>query len=62
MLLDAYAVDCGSFEDWCAEFGFSSDSIKARTAYDECLATWLKLRAAFGENTLADLRELFEDM
>lgn len=62
LMLDASALDAGTFEDWCAELGFDSDSIKARGMYDACIAEALKLRAAFGEKTLSELRELFEGM
>lgn len=62
LMLDASALDAGDFADWCAELGFDSDSIKARSIYDACIAIGLKMRAAFGEKTLSELRELFEGM
>lgn len=62
LLLDAAVLDARDFADWCGDFGFDADSIKARGIYDTCLAEALKLRAAFGEKTLAGLRELFEGM
>lgn len=62
LLLDAEAIDAYDFEDWCGEFGYDSDSISAREAYDACVQTGLKLRNAFGDKTLSELRELFEDM
>ena len=62
LLMDSNAIDSGGFEDWCAEYGYSADSIKARAMFDSCIDTALKLRGAFGESTLAQLRELFADM
>lgn len=62
LLLDSSALDSGTFEDWCGDLGFDSDSIKARGMYDACIAEALKLRAAFGDKTLNELRELFEGM
>jgi hypothetical protein len=61
LLRDSEAMDCGDFADWCGELGYDTDSIKARAVYDACIAEALKLRAAFGEKTLADLHELFAD-
>lgn len=61
LLSDASAIDCRDFSDWCDEYGFSDDSIKARESYDACLQIALKLRGAFGEKTLAELRELFSE-
>lgn len=62
LLLDASALDFRDFADWCSDLGYDTDSIKAKQAYDECIATATKLRAAFGQKTVDDLRELFEGM
>lgn len=62
LLRDGDAMNCRDFADWCDEFGMDSDSIKARKTYDDCLAAGLKLRAAFGDKTLSELRDLFADM
>lgn len=62
LLLDASALDCRDFADWCADMGGNSDSISARATYDACIATATKLRAAFGDKTINELRELFADM
>lgn len=48
LMMDAAAVNESSFSDWCENFGFDSDSIKARKIYDECLAHGLAIRAALG--------------
>ena len=62
LMLDASAIDAGGFSEWCADMGLDDDSIRARAIYDACIETAVKLRAAFGEKTLSNLRDLFEGM
>lgn len=62
LLLDASALDAGGFSEWCADMGLNDDSIGARKMYDACIETAVKLRGAFGEKTLSELRDLFEGM
>lgn len=62
LLSDSEVINYRGFEDWADDIGFDSDSIKARDTYNACLEAALKLRAALGESTLRDLRELFEGM
>lgn len=50
-----------SFRDWCEEFSYDRDSRKALEMYLECQEIDSKLRATFGQNTLAKLKALFED-
>lgn len=57
LLLDAGVIDCKSFEDWCAEYGYDADSRKARTTYDTCMAHAVALRAAVGSKMFDALRE-----
>lgn len=61
LLMDAEALDFPSFEDWAEEFGYGADSRKAEQAYRQCLDIGLKLRRMFGDATLQELRELFQD-
>ena len=61
LLLDGEAIEYASFEDWASEFGFDSDSIKAKANYDECLSIGLRLRASLGDTLMAKLREAFAD-
>jgi hypothetical protein len=61
LLMDSSAIDCRDFADWCADYGMDSDSIKARAAYDTGIDKALKLRAAFGDKTITEMRELFAD-
>lgn len=62
LLMDAGAIDYRDFSEWAEEYGYDSDSIKARETYDACIATALAFRSAFGEKLLCELRELFADM
>lgn len=61
LLMDSDAIDYSGFSSWCNSLGYSDDSISARSIYDACVEIAVKLRASFGESTLSDLRELFED-
>lgn len=36
------------FQDWCSDFGYSDDSIKAKRIYDACLENAFKLKKALG--------------
>lgn len=47
LILDSYAHDV-SFRDWCSEFGYSDDSIQAKSIYDACQENYFKLRKALG--------------
>lgn len=55
LVLDAQVIECGSFSDWCAEYGYSDDSIKAKETYEACLTTGLRMRQAFGDADLSTL-------
>lgn len=60
MILDASAAD-DNFHDWCANFGYSDDSIKAMNIYKACLETAQALRKHFSPDTLRQVRELLQD-
>lgn len=47
----------GDFEDFCANLGYDTDSIKARDAYEECKETFLVLIQKLGTNKLEKLTE-----
>ena len=55
---DAYD---GDFEDWCADFGFSDDSIKAKAMYEECCRTRHALQRMFGHH-YDSLRDFLSNM
>lgn len=58
LLLDGSAAfDSIKFEDWCAEYGYSDDSIKAKDTYETCVQIGFTIEREFNEETLAGLRE-----
>jgi len=57
LLIDSDVINYPNFKTWAQEFGYDSDSIKARTIYDKCLETALTLRYYLGENFLKDYRD-----
>lgn len=54
--MDASAIDEGSFEAWASSYGYDTDSISARDAYDECLKRALEFRAAVGPHAFEEFR------
>lgn len=60
LILDSSANEM-SFDDWCLEYGYSSDSIKARDTYDACQRNTDKLCRIFPRKTLEALRETLQD-
>lgn len=59
---DAEAIDAGTFAEWCANFGASSDSIAARATYDACLDSALRMRALLGADLLAAIAETVREL
>lgn len=67
-ILDALGVtmrdaECGaqSFEDFCADMGYDTDSRSAEKTWRACKVTAVGLARLFSDGMLRDLRELFED-
>lgn len=60
LILDASAAN-ENFHDWCANYGYSDDSIKAMNIYKSCLETAQALRKHFSPDTLRAVRELLQD-
>lgn len=60
LTMDASAAD-ENFYDWCANFGYSDDSIKAMNTYKACLEVAVALRKHFSPDTLHQVRELLQD-
>ena len=50
LLSDAGCVDGRTFDDFCSELGYDSDSIKAKGIYDTCVETYMVLKAALGSD------------
>lgn len=61
IVMDSDVLDYGNFENWAAEFGYDSDSIKAEKLYRMCLDTALIMRAVIGDSGLERLREVYRD-
>jgi len=62
LLMDAGAIDSGSFEEWARDTGYDTDSRKAESAYRACMATAVALRAALGNDTFETLRAYAHNM
>ena len=60
LILDASAND-ESFTDWCDNYGYDSDSIKAQGIYNACIDNAKKLNEVFSRNQLDKISELLED-
>lgn len=60
LLMDSEAAE-ESFEDWCSNFGYDSDSRKAERTYRACMETAKKMHRLFTEAELAELREAFSE-
>jgi hypothetical protein len=61
LVLDADVIEYANFEEWADSIGYDSDSREAEKTYRQCLEQTLKLRSAFGEDKLSELREAFID-
>lgn len=48
LLLDAQSVEWGSFESWCDEMGYDSDSRKAEKMYHDCEKEAVQLEKFLG--------------
>jgi hypothetical protein len=61
LFMDASAAD-ENFHDWCENFGYSSDSIKAMNTYKQCLEIAVALRKHFDPATRAAIQSVIEEM
>lgn len=60
LIFDAEACD-QSFESWCSEFDYDTDSRKALDTYEECQINGDKLRSIFTREQLDQFAELLRD-
>ncbi len=60
LVMDATALD-ESFTNWCAEFGYSDDSLSALETYRRCCDITKQLRGFFGRDELSEVSKLLED-
>jgi hypothetical protein len=60
LILDASAAE-ENFSDWCANYGYSDDSMKAFSTYKACLETATHLRKYLGREMVAALAVQLQD-
>ena len=60
IILDSEAMG-QSFNDWCANYGYSNDSIKALNTYRQCQSIGERLRMLWTTAQLDALREALQD-
>jgi hypothetical protein len=61
LVLDASALDAGSFEEWAGDFGYETDSRSAEKIYHQCMEIALRLRAMIGDAGIEALRAAGQD-
>lgn len=61
LVLDCRVLDSGGFENWCDDYGYNSDSIRALDTYRTCLERALQMRHGLGEGLMNDLYAAFSD-
>jgi hypothetical protein len=47
-----------SFEEFCSDLGYDSDSITAKNIYDECSGMWHKLRVILSDEKIVEISNL----
>ena len=60
LMMDASEVD-QSFKNWCSDFGYSDDSIKALNTYRQCQETRDALMVMFGSKVFEQIQEACQD-
>ena len=60
LILDAEACE-QSYQDWCDNYGYESDSIKALNMYRACEAIGQELRKVFNHQTREAFRNVLQD-
>ena len=61
LFMDASAAD-ENFSDWCANYGYSDDSIKALNIYKACIDIAQNLRRQFDPATRANIQAIIQEM
>ena len=61
LIMDAAAAD-ENFSDWCANYGYSDDSLKALNTFKQCQEIATALRKHFDRATLEAIREAVADL
>lgn len=60
LILDSNAINT-SFDYWCADYGYDSDSISAFNTYQACCEIAKELRQVFNHAQIETLRGMLED-
>lgn len=60
LVLDAGAAR-ETFADWCSNYGYDADSIKALKTYDACCDVAKQLSKVFSRGQIAELQTMLED-
>jgi hypothetical protein len=60
-LLSDASASRESYKDWCDEFGYESDSIKALNIYNQCIENAEKINKIFKPTLIEQLSSLLED-
>jgi len=50
--------DPGTFEDFCSEFGYDTDSKKAEKTYNSVVNEWNNIKALFNDAEIEELQEI----
>jgi len=50
--------DPGSFENFCSEFGYNPDSVKANKIYSAVISEWMNVCALFTDTEINELSEI----
>lgn len=62
LMLNASPAFTGeTFQDWCSNFDYSDDSIKAKAMYDTCVQTGLALRRALSWGQIEKIQDILQD-
>jgi hypothetical protein len=54
--IEKYSPD--TFENWCAEFGYDTDSRKAENTWKLCVDQWFQVERFFTSDELEKIREI----
>lgn len=60
LLSDMEAIEY-TFDDWCANFGYDTDSRKAEKIFHACMEEGKKLLKIFTKDQIEELREVLQD-
>jgi hypothetical protein len=61
LVADSDCLNYTSFEEWADVCGYSADSRRAESIYQDCLAIALQLRNGLGERAFAELQAACQD-